>query len=241
MEEKVNKKPKFDGRGKSRNPNKLRNLPQYRDLDDDEFQKTIETMQEKNLGLEISKIFEKRIEEKLSKFEDDYDLSDLKVNDREVLRGLAQSIISLEAYEQEAFKLRGGGINPDNILAVEKLQKVMEGIRDSISKAQNDLAITRKHRRSDQETSVLAYIDSLKDKARKFAESRMQYIFCDKCNTLLSTAWFLYPQEKNEIILICKQKDKDGNPCNNKIRVGSKEMAAKKGSNKPEIMPQSML
>lgn len=232
---------KFDQRGKSKNPKKLRNLPQYRNLDEDEFQKVIESMQEKDLGLGVSKIFEKRIENKLAKFEEDYDLSDLKINDREVLRGLVQSIISLEDYEQEIFGLRANGVNPDNLLAIEKLQKLMEGVRKSISDAQNDLAITRKHRRSDQETSVLAYIESLREKAKKFKEAREAYVLCPKCNTLLMTCWSLYPSNpNNKITLTCLQKDKDGNPCNTKFTVTTKEMLENKQSNRPEVLPQSL-
>lgn len=239
--EKNEQKPKFDQRGKSKNPNKLRNLPQYRDLSDDEFQKAIRTLEEKDLGLGVSKVFENRIEEKLAKFEEDYDLSDLKVNDREVLRGLVQAIISLEDFEQMIFSVRETGISPDTLLVIDKLQKAMSDLRKDISNMQNDLAITRKHRRSDQETSVLAYIDSLKEKARKFIEARSQYYFCPKCHTLLATTWYLYPQEKNEIILICKQKNKDGVPCNTKVRASSKETLENKGTNDQTVMPQSLL
>jgi hypothetical protein len=231
---------KFDRRGKSKNPNKLRNMVQYKDLSDDEFQKVIQSMEEKELGLNGSKIFEKRIEEKLARFEDDYDLSDLKVNDREVLRALAQAIISLEDYEQFVFKLRTDGVTADNLLAIEKIEKVMEAKRKSISDAQNDLAITRKHRRSDQETSVLAYIDSLKEKARKFIETRQAYILCPKCSTLLMTCWSLYPQSDNKITLVCKQKDKDGVPCNHKFTITTKEMLSTKQTNRPDILPDSL-
>jgi hypothetical protein len=230
----------FSRRGKSKNPNKLRNLPQYREMDDTEFQKAIQSIEEKDLGLGGSKIFEKRIDEKLTRFEDDYDLSDLKVNDREVLRGLVQSIISLEDYEQELFKVRSTGITPENILLIDKLQKAMSDLRKDISNMQNDLAITRKTRRSDQETSVLAYIDSLKDKARKFLETRQAYIICPKCSTLLSTVWTLYPQSDNKITLTCKQKDKDGVPCNTKFTVTTKELLVNKQTNRPEVLPDSL-
>jgi hypothetical protein len=239
--EKKETKSKFDQRGKSRNPNKLRNLPQYRDMDENEFQKVISSMEAEEFGVGISKIFEERIEEKLAKFEEDYDLSDLKINDREVLRGLVQSIISLEDYEQAIFTLRAGGIGGENLLAIDKLQKVMEGIRKSISDAQNDLAITRKHRRSDQQTSVIDYIDSLKDKAKKFKESREAYVLCPKCATLLMTCWSLYPTNpNNRITLTCLQKDKDGLPCNTKFTVTTKEMFENKQSNRPEVLPQSL-
>lgn len=231
----------FDRRGKSKNPKKLRNLPQYRGMSEDEFQSAILEMEAKDLGMGASNIFEKRIDAKLNMFEEDYDLTDLKVNDREVLRGLVQSIISLEDYEQELFKIRGVGINPENLLVIDKLQKAMSDLRKDISNMQNDLAITRKHRRSDQTTSVLDYIDSLKDKARKFVEARSQYCLCPKCNTLLATVWWLYPDEKgNEIIITCKQKDKDGNPCNTKVRLASKAMLATGGTNLPDALPDSM-
>jgi hypothetical protein len=228
-------------RGRSKNPKKLRNLPQYRDLSEDEFQKAVSNLEIQELGLGVSKVFEERIAEELRKFEEDYDLSDMKINDRAVLRGLIQSIISLEDYEQMLFAIRADGINPNNALAIQKLQDVMSTLRTDISRMQNDLSITRKHRKSDQEQSVLAYIESLKEKARKFLEARQQYYICPKCSTLLATAWYLYPQEKNEITIICKQKDKDGNPCNTKFKVASKEALSKKGSNRPEVLPQSLI
>jgi hypothetical protein len=232
------KKEKFDQRGKSHNPNKLRNLPQYRDMPDEEFDLMLS---KKMVGVETSRAFEKRIENKLAKFEEDYDLTDLKINDREVLRGLVQAIISLEDYEQELFKARSLGINADNLLLIDKLQKTMADLRKSISDAQNDLAITRKHRKSDQETSVVAYIDSLKTKARKFAEAKHAWIFCPKCHTLLSTVWSLYPEQANKISLTCIQKDKDGNPCGTKFTVSTKELLENGQTNDKNVMPDSLL
>ncbi len=229
---------KFDRRGKSLNKNKLRNLPQYRDKTEEELDLIIAN---KEVNVETSKELEKRIEEKLIKFSEDYDLSDLKENDKATLRAMIQAIIALEDYEQLAYKLRLDGVTSENILAVDKVAKVMEGLRKSISDFQNDLAITRKHRKSDQETSVLAYIESLKQKAREFYESRMSYIFCDKCNTLLGTIWTLYPEENNKIQLVCMQKDKTGNPCGNKVTVSTKELLEKKGTNNREIIPDSLL
>ena len=185
---------------------------------------------------------ERRIEDKLKAFSDDYDLSDLKINDREILRGLIQAIISLEDYEQFLFKLRAGGISADNITTIDRIQKVMADLRKSISDAQNDLKITRRIRKSDQEASVIAYIDSLKEKARKFYESRMSYIFCPKCNTLLGTIWTLYPEnDRNRVVLICDRKDHNGEVCGEKVVVGTKELLENRGTNKKEIMPESML
>lgn len=229
---------KFDRRGKSLNKNKLRNLPQYRDKTDEELdillaeREIISNVESKNL--------ESRIEEKLNKFSDDYDLSDLKENDKASLRAMIQAIIALEDYEQLVFTLRKS-IDSENLLIIDKVSKIMEGLRKGISDFENNLNITRKHRKSDQEASVLSYIESLKQKAREFYESRMSYIFCPRCHTLLGTIWTLYPEEGNKIELICKQKDKNGNPCDTRVVVGTKELLENKGTNERDVMPDALL
>lgn len=229
----------FNRRGKSLNRNKLRNLAQYKNMEDEEFDKL---MSEKEYGVEVSADFEKRISEKLSKFEEDYDISDMKINDMEALRGLMQAIISLEDYEQTLFKVRASGITAENIVMIDRIQKVMADLRKSISDYQNDLNITRRVRKSDQETSVIAYIESLKDKAKRFYESRMSYVFCPKCNTLLATIWTLYPNnDKNKLQFTCQREMPDGSICNEKVLVTTKELIDNRGTNNKEIMPESML
>lgn len=229
----------FDKRGHSKNRNKLRNLVQFRDMDDEDFDKI---MKEKELGIELSKALEERIEEKIKQFSEDYDISDLKINDMLVLRALIQALISLEDYEQLLFSVRSEGISADNILKVDKIQRVMSDLRRDISSFQNDLNITRKVRKSDQEQSVIAYIESLKSKARDFYESRMSYIFCPKCSTLLATIWTLYPeQERNKVALVCNHKLEDGSLCGEKVIVSTKELLENRGTNKVDTMPESML
>lgn len=229
----------FDRRGKSKSRKKLRNLVQYRDMNDEDFD---EIMRDKELGIELSEALEERIEEKLKQFSEDYDITDLKINDMLVLRALIQAMISLEDYEQTLFSVRTQGVTSENIMMIEKIQKVMSDLRKSISDFQNDLNITRKVRKSDQEQSVIAYIDSLKEKARDFYQSRMSYIFCPKCNTLLGTIWTLYPeQERNKIALVCNHENEDGEVCGEKIIISTKELLDNRGTSNPEIMPESML
>ncbi len=227
----------YNRKGKSKNPNKMRNLAQYKDMTDEEFNEVMKISQSE---VKTSRAFEDRISDKLAKFEEDYDLTDLKINDREILRALVQSILSLEDYEQMLFSLRSEGINPDNLILIDKIQKVMSDLRKDISNFQNDLAITRKHRRSDQETSVIAYIDKLKEKARKFYESKMSYVYCE-CGTLLATVWTLYPESSNKMSFICQQKDKDGNPCGKKTVVTTKELIDNRSTNRKDITPESLL
>ena len=124
---------------------------------------------------------------------------------------------------------------------IDKIQKVMSELRSDISSFQNDLKITRKFRKSDQETSVISFIDSLKAKAKKFSESRMSYIFCDKCNMLLATVWSLYPEEsKNKLRFVCDRPTENGEVCGNVVNVDTKELFRNGGSNASHLMPEGM-
>lgn len=218
---------------------KMRNLRQYRNLSDDEF---LELMDKKIQGALPSTAFERRIESKIAEFGYDYDLSDMKVNDTASLRALVQAIIALEDYEQVLYKLRTeSDLGTLDIQALEKISKIMSDLRSDISKIQDDLQIKRKTRKSDKESSVLAYLDDLKIKARQFIESRSMLIFCPKCNTLLATLWTLYPDKENKLSLRCWKKDKDGNDCGEKVVIITKDLLATEGTNKVEIVPEGMI
>lgn len=218
---------------------RMKHLKQYKDLSEEEFDNVIT---QKALGLNVSEEFEKRIKKKLDEFEQDYDLSDLKINDRDALRALIQAHLTLEDYEQQLFKLRSGGLDGNMLDSLDRFQKAMSLLRADISKFQDDLNIKRKSRKADQDVSVQAYIDSLKEKAKKFYESKMGYIFCEKCNILLGTVWSLYPQEdKNKIVFVCNRKLDDGSVCGHKNIIGTKELADNKGTNNRKITPEGML
>jgi hypothetical protein len=227
------------GRKKDGKSKRMRNLAQYKNLSDDEF---TAVMENRSLTMGKSKDFEERIVNKLNEFEKDYDLSDMKINDMDSLRALIQMQITLEDYEQFQYTLRSQGISENTIFTLEKLQKAMSDIRTDISKIQNDLNITRKVRKSDQDVSVLAYITSLKDKAKRFYESKMSYIFCPKCNMLLGTIWTMYPDnERNKIALVCGRVLPDGSKCGEKVVIGTKDLLNSRGTNKKEITPESFL
>ena len=219
------------------NRNKIRNLAQYKDLTDDEFE---EIWIDKFLHAAPSDEFEDRISKKMDEFGDDYDLSDLKINDKASLRALIQAIISLEDYEQAMFQFRSDGISQNAINSIDKLNRVMSALRGDISKLQDDLNIKRKARQSDEDLSVLNYIDELKHKARKFYEAKNQYIFCE-CGMLLGTVWSLYVHEKdNKIRFKCNRKLEDGNICGKITTVSTENMANNKGSNSSELMPEGL-
>lgn len=218
---------------------KLRHLVQYRDMTDEEFK---EVMEKKNTGMKTSAEFEKRIGEKMSEFERDYDLSDLKINDLDTLRALIQAYLTLEDYERYLFAIRSNELTEARVLSLDKLHKVMSDLRTDISKLQGDLSITRKSRKQDQEATLADYIASIKEKAKKFYESKMSYVFCEECGMLLGTFWTLYGQETgNKIVLICNKIKDDGTACGHKTVVGTKELLDNGGTNRREITPESML
>jgi hypothetical protein len=218
--------------------NRLRHLKQYRDLTNDEFD---EIMDQKAMGIESIKEFEDRINRKLKKFEEDYDLTDMKINDKETLRALAQNIITLEDLENFMYKTRMNGISDQNLMLIDKTTQQMSRIRSDISKQQSDLKITRKSRKADKEESILSLIKDSADKAKVMYEAKMSYVYCPECNMLLGTAWFLWPNVDNKLSFKCNRKLDTGEICKGKAVFSSKELMKNRGTNKPSILPESVL
>ena len=182
---------------------KLRNLKQYKDLSDEEFD---EIWEEKLEEIEVTpEMLEERISERLDELAEDYDMEDMKSNDRIQLRALVLAMIQLEDLEQTAWTIRQKTGYQD-VQILEKINKILGGLRDDISKISNDLQLTRKIRKQSRETTVLDWIADLRGKAHKFYKHRMLYIFCPECKMLLSTIWLNYNSEKkNSIKLKCRR------------------------------------
>jgi len=217
--------------------NKLRNLTPFRNKTDEEFD---EWFSRKVTGVAADEVFEKRIQDKIDEFGKDYDLSDLKANDMMMLRALAQKLIFLDDLEQASYLIRVGGlveIGKDSV-SLNKLTE-LKTINDSISSTtkdilslQENLNISRKSRKNDKETSVINELERLKKAASEFIEQRLFYVFCPKCNELLATVWFLYPDEpRNKLRLRCIRKPDGENICGTTLLVGSKELLEKRGVN----------
>lgn len=220
---------KFSERSKAR----FRNLVQYRDMSDEEFDAFWEN---KSSDTDIIVDLEKRIEVKIDEFSQDYDLDDLKINDRLTLRALAQAYITLDDLEKQMYELRYEGVDLNDIVQVEKLNNVMSSLRRDISNMQTDLDITRKSRKSDKEASVISEIDRLKNAAREFYKEKMSYVWCPKCKMLLFTGWWLYPEEKrNKLRLVCNRTLEDGEICGETILINIDELVENGGYNIKDI------
>lgn len=201
---------------------RYRNLVQYKNLTDAEFDEAMDQMSQ---GLVRDAEFDRRIKKKIEDFGEDYDLDDLKVNDLLTLRGLAQAYIALEDYESYYYNLRKEGVSLDIMIEVEKLNNIISGLRKDISSMQADLNITRKVRKSDKEQNVITFLESLKEKAREFYQERMSYVYCPKCNNLLFTGWFHYPTERgNKLQLVCNRVLDNGETCGHKFQISIKDI-----------------
>jgi len=182
----------------------------------------------------------KRLKIKLKKFADDYSIDDLKINDLDSLRAMIQAHIALEDLEQATFKIRGDGLDLDNIMKLDKINKIMSDLRGDINRISDQLKISRKVRKSDQETSVISYIESLKEKAKKFHEAKEKYILCPSCQMLLATVWTLYPNANNKIRLTCQRTLENGDKCRTVVDVTTK-LLDEQLSNKRIALPESIL
>lgn len=222
-----------------KNPNSLRNLPQYRNLSEEEFNAKFSEIQNTTV---FEREIEEAIENKLAEFAEDYDLTGMLINDKLILRSLIKKIIALEDYENRLANLiRGsGGLTETNAFLVDKLETWCSTLTKDISKLQDDLKITRRARKSEKEESAIAFIDDLKVKAKKFYDNKHQLIFCPKCNTLLATVWWLYPDAKNSIVVKCQRKLDTDLKCDGEVRITSQQLKETGGSNKLEIVPESM-
>lgn len=198
-------------RRKELNRLSMRKLPQFAKLTEEEFDQKFNT-------LLISRQWDEALKEKFDavkrQFQESYDLTELLPNDNIVLDNLIRAMLFLENYEKQLHNLQKEGVSHSNLDLVKEINGICKDLRNDISKMQDDLNITRRRRKNEKEASVINFIEDLKEKARKFYTQKMQMIFCEKCNTLLSTVWWLNVESKKQTIHVrCERKLDDGKIC----------------------------
>ena len=224
----------MSGEEKVRDPRKLRNLVQYRDMTDAEF---AASTYKGNFGSKEDYVeFLKRVKVKYDEFEKDYDLSDMKFNDTETLMSLCTALVTKSDYEEILFDLRQGEIKGGfDLTLIEKFSTFISNLERDCSKMQDDLKITRKSRKKTKEESARTELDRLKKLAEKYYENIMQYIYCEKCSMLLATIWFLYLQGDNKISLTCDRPlEGRDSVCGHTTVITSGDLHRLRGTNHPE-------
>jgi len=218
----------------------IRNLPQYRGFSEDELEEAYRKILERKQSKEDKDDFNIRIKNKMSELGEDYDISDLKYNDRMQLEDLAVAIVTLEDLQIKMYDMQLAETTSFNIGILEKMSRVISNLRSDISKLQDDLKLSRKIRKSDNDENVVSYIENLKKRARVKYDKTMMYVYCPKCKMLVSTMWFLYPDEDNKLTFTCHRNISSDDAieyCNNKFTVTSRELLKLKGQSEKGIFP----
>lgn len=217
------------------NKESIRNLVQYKDWSDEKFDKYYEQILLKDLHNKEE--LNEKVKVKIDELAKDYDIDDLKYNDKMQLNDLATAMVTLEDLQGILYEENIKGVVVDNIVFIERLSKIISSIRGDISKIQDDLRLSRKIRKSEKEESVLIYIEKIREQAKRKFEEVLSYIYCPKCRMLLSNAWFLYPYMDNSIQLTCNRTLKDGSKCGNIFTVTSKQLMDNSGCNIKGVFP----
>lgn len=167
-----------------------------------------------------SKSFEEKVQARLDQLSEDYDLSDMKVNDRDLLWRMVYLLERLE-LEGEAFRLERDSLSANDALREEQR---LSGLQRDILNIQDALNITRAKRRDTSEDNPRLLYEDIKMRATKFLKERLAYIKCPKCGMVLCTVNFLYPDAGNAIKLECEK-------CSNVFQITSKEAIEEEKNN----------
>jgi len=170
----------------------LRNLSQYKGKTDEEI-----------LASLSSDDLDEQVQAQLDSLEKDYDFSDMKFNDMVCLKSMAMLMVRLAESEPVLEeRIREGSLEPHNALKEEQRLKTM---RDSIRDLQNDLGILRVKRVEKIEDNPLLLFADVRKRAKHFLKERLIYIKCPDCQIAICTVNFLYPDQNNQITLICQK------------------------------------
>jgi len=208
----------------------LRNLAQYKNLSDEEFDIVWEERQAKALTtFKPKQELEDRILDMMELFREDYALDDLKFNDTQVLRALIRALLTLSDYEDTLYDEQQEGVGADNLRVVGELNKFISALRKDISDMQRDLNITRKTRKEEKEDSIEAYIKNIQEKADRFYKNKVYRAICPECGMMLFDGWFLYPDEDNKLIVECgrmveRKEEDEAVKCTGRLELTSSEL-----------------
>ena len=208
----------------------LRNLSQFKNLSDEEFEEVWKERQAKRLiTFKPKQDLEDRILDMMEEFRVDYSLDDLKFNDTQVLRALIRALLTLKDYEDTLYDIQNEGDLAGNLRVIGDLNKFISGLRKDISDMQRDLNITRKTRKEEKEDSIESYIKNIQEKADRFYKNKVYRVICPECGMMLFDGWFLYPEEDNKLSFECgrmleQQDDDEAEKCTGRLELTSIEL-----------------
>ncbi len=135
------------------------------------------------------------LQERIDKYLSEYELDELnQANDMAALTNMCQLELAIEQI-QEA--LEGIQNKAEDSKKVKDLMSSLRDATQSWASLQTELGIARKKRQSESDETPLQYIDNLKKDAKKFLDSRLKVLVCDKCGQPLGK-FFFYVNDKGE-------------------------------------------
>lgn len=212
----------------------LRNLPQYRDLSNEEFEEAVS-----NLLREETK---ELAQQYFDNFQKDYVLGDLKANDRIALEIICWLYAQVRYNQDRIVDYQNAKDDPYADKGIKSLVADNEKIIKSITILENQLSISRSARLKEEGTEVVDVIQALREKASKFLEQKLHYIFCPKCNMLLANIWVLYRNEPDayDLKFICKREEK-GKACNTEVIVKPGDLVEETSGALRKIKPEDFI
>jgi hypothetical protein len=170
----------------------LRNLPQYRDIPDEQLEEVLTN---------IHNPLSSQIDDVIARFEKDYDLTDMTANDLMSLRELAKIFIILDSLDNLLHDM----LAEEDWVTFERITKVAAQLRSSASQLQVDLNITRKARSGSEQSSVIEFIENLKTRSKSFLKDRMIEVYCPKCHILVAKFWMLHSEVPYKLSFVCSR------------------------------------
>lgn len=137
------------------------------------------------------------LQDKIDKYLQEYELDDLnQANDMAALTQMCQLELNIEQIQEALATVKKKEVFTDS----KKIRDLVGALRDatqSWTNLQEQLGIARKKRQSESDETPLQYIEKLKEQSKKFLDSRMKILKCDKCGQSLGKFMF-YVVEKGE-------------------------------------------
>lgn len=199
------------------NKNRLRNLRQYKELTDEEFDNVWAEYE-----VQPDTDFDSKVEKIMEDLAQNYDIRDQYANDTLSLRELASLYVSLEMLTNvERQMMADGSYNQ-----VGNISRIRNDYIKNASQIQKDLNITRQARQADDGETLDTFLPSIKKKSINFLSQRLAYIYCPECRMLCGNCWWTDWNVSNIMKVTCPREE-----CGNTFEVTSQYLAEHKNKN----------
>ena len=196
------------------------NQNKHLDMDDPVFLERWEAY--KGSQVEDLEVDEERINELTERFSQDYDLTDMNINDTLSLQQIVRETVEIEELQKLLSQARAN----NELTKVTHIDRVIKNKLQIISLLQQDLDITRKSRQDSKGESLHEYLPIIQKKARSFLKERLAYIYCPECRMLVCNAWFTDWEDDNQLSLTCPREE-----CKHRFTVTSEELTKNRNNN----------